>query len=211
MAFSNKTVTIHWTSGIIGVVVLFLAVVVLNLCVILAHNKIAKRFVDGDWAGLQKKIRPLKRISFMLSAPPNAHPMKLVHDGLCVMYASISYCEGNEAEFIRWLQDVKNDVPVIGKAYILALYDRSRGFLDNARIHYQEWWTIYESYLERIKNHPENQNADTQESRNAERQLMILQYFFSGAELPEGETEESICAASKNPAIKDLLQRNFHC
>lgn len=204
-------VVIEWKVIIIELIALFLLRELLLLYIMWEFKRISNRFESGSWDRLQKKIRPLKRISNFFSGGKRNHYMRFIHDGLCVMYASISYCEGNEAEFVRWLQDVKNDVPTIGKAYILALYERSRGFSDHAYMWYQECRTISESYLERKKNQPENQNTDTQNFRNAERHLMILQHFFSGAELPEGETEESICAASKNPAIKDLLHRNFHC
>lgn len=168
--------------------VVFLIVMFLYLYVAWEYKRVAERFYSGKWKGLQRKIRPLKRISNYLSGRKTDGPVRFIHDNYCVIWASISYCNGDEADFVRWLNDIKTNEPRHGKSFMLALYYRAKGEQEIAE-------QFYQGFI-----------AGGQPLEN---QAEVMNYFFGNKELPEGKTIESICAALKNPADQKLVQLNL--
>lgn len=179
-------VVIEWKVIIIELVAIFLMRELLLLYVIWEYKRILKRFGSGKWDGLQKKIRPLKRISNFFSGGRRNQYMRLIHDNYCVIWASISYCNGDEEDFVRWLNDTKSGDPKIGKECMLALYYRSKGMQEDAERFYRAC-----------------------QAGRQEKQMMILDYFFANKALPDDTTLESFCASFKNQAVHKLIQENM--
>lgn len=178
---------VHWEFILIAIAAILLLRELYALYVIWQHRRLLARFRSGDWEGLQKKVLMLRNKSDLLSMSKWSRRMRLVHDDLCVILASLAYCAGEEQELVRWLNVTKSGDVVVGKELMLALFYRAKGMPEEAQQYYR---------------------ACQAGGSAAEKQFVLLDYYFSGTPLPEGETIGSLCAEYKNPAIRKLVQEN---
>ena len=123
-------------------IVLFVFYVVLcaiNVYIIFSFTKVMKNYFPEKLILAEKKLNTIRLFGDYLSGNPKNIQTREIYNHTCFLLASIELLKGNDRAFLRELDGIKKENEFELKAFMLALYYRSKDKSDMAVKEYNKY------------------------------------------------------------------------
>lgn len=188
MNVNEVHVQIMWKEIAIIFLLIFLLRCMTDVYIITIYKRINSSFYLGEWDGLEEKILRHRKICNVFSDGPFNKNIRVRYNGLCMALASMRLMQGDEADFLQQLNYVKKEEEYEMKAFILALYYRSKEQHEEAEKQYHKF------------------SKCNSQSQNLKIVLDVL--FEKQKEIQKDEAYRDAIRSFQNPAILKLFKDN---